>query len=638
MANTQINMSQTNILATVNMIVVMQGAKKLDAELKGIRGKVAAFKKSMEDSGLKPLDLSGFISGGGLLKPFQDGIKKAIAAQDELAKKAMALKGLKVPKVVSGETSANLAKFNKSLDDISLKIGQALLPAVNGIVTALTPVVTAIGQFAANNPYLVEGLAAAAVAFTVVTVAAMGFATVMGILTSPIGLIAAAIAAAVAIIVIGARLIIDNWASISGFFSGLWTSISADTDVGISTIKQSWNKLGTGMSQTLDRIGTSARTAWEGIKADFFAGASSVVTGTTERFGKLQATLGENWSSASGGVTDFFDRATVKTVAVYEALKSRFNWSPREVMAGIWKSAGSVVTDFWNSATAKTSAVYEALKSRFNWSPKEVMAGVWNSAGGVVTDFWNSVAAKTTAGYEALGSAFSFSPSAMIEGLWQPLAGVFSALWDVLRASATAFMDGFRGLFSGSPVERVTAAWEGLKGYFSGLWTSLTADVQPILDTFGSLFGQSPMEAIKQAWEPILGWFNELWTKLQSLIGPIKNLLGGGVGGLVARITGQPGADGEKGQAPAPSFFGKDIDAPHASSGLPGNLPQHSSALIQQSAANNRTQLEGGLTVRFENAPAGLRTAQPQTNQPGLTLNSRIGYRSLSLGGSNELA
>jgi hypothetical protein len=68
------------------------------------------------------------------------------------------------------------------------------------------------------------------------------------------------------------------------------------------------------------------------------------------------------------------------------------------------------------------------------------------------------------------------------------------------------------------------------------------------------------------------------------------------------------------------------------------SLTQTSSALIQQSALNNRTQLEGGLTVRFENAPAGLRTDQPQTNQPGLALSSRIGYRSLSMGGSNELA
>jgi hypothetical protein len=33
-----------------------------------------------------------------------------------------------------------------------------------------------------------------------------------------------------------------------------------------------------------------------------------------------------------------------------------------------------------------------------------------------------------------------------------------------------------------------------------------------------------------------------------------------------------------------------------------------------------------------------MRTDQPQTNQPALALDSRIGYRTLSLGGSNELA
>ena len=51
-------------------------------------------------------------------------------------------------------------KIEDALDNISLNIGQALLPAVNSIVTALTPVITSIGQFVANNPYLVEGLAA----------------------------------------------------------------------------------------------------------------------------------------------------------------------------------------------------------------------------------------------------------------------------------------------------------------------------------------------------------------------------------------------------------------------------------------------------------------------------------------------
>ena len=290
MANTQINMNQTNIQATVNMIVVMQGAKKLDAELKGIRGKVAAFKKNMEDSGLKPLDLSGFISGGGLLKPFQDGIKKAIAAQDELAKKASNLKVLKAPKVILGETSANLAKFNKALDDISLKVGQALLPALNSIVTALAPVMTSIGQFVADNPYLVEGLAAAAVAFTVVTVAAMGLATVMGILTSPIGVIAAAVAVVVAVLVIGARLIMDNWQPISGFFTGLWQGISNQTDAAFTwvkelfdwkpgeVVKKHWNEAGDYMSGAIDKGAASTRKSLDEVKSAFLKAGIGVTT------------------------------------------------------------------------------------------------------------------------------------------------------------------------------------------------------------------------------------------------------------------------------------------------------------------------------------------------------------------------
>lgn len=80
-----------------------------------------------------------------------------------------------------------------------------------------------------------------------------------------------------------------------------------------------------------------------------------------------------------------------------------------------------------------------------------------------------------------------------------------------------------------------------------------------------------------------------------------------------------------------PSWFrkGPELISPLASS---------SSSLLQQTAANNRTQLNGDLRVSFENAPAGLRVDQPQTNQPGLSVTPRVGYRSLSLGGSNELA
>jgi hypothetical protein len=624
MANTNLSLIPQNFPVTVNMLVVLKGAEKMEAEMKGLRGKVAAFKKSMEDSGLEPLDVAGFIAEGGLLKPFQDGIKKAIEAQDALAKKTRALKGLKVPKVVQGETSANLEKFNKALDNISLKIGQALLPAVNGIVTALTPVMTSIGQFVANNPYLVEGLAAAAVAFTVVTVGAMGLVAVLGILTSPIGLIAAAIAAAVAIIVIGARLITNNWASISGFFGRMWDYVSTKFNTGVVATTQAIESMGASISKT-----------WGEISADFFAGVDSVVNiynglvskaqaGTDKLAAAFDFSPRELWNKAlakaSSVVSEFFVSTIADAQAGIDTLRAKFGFSPSEVMSKAFATASNVVSDFFAGAQAKAAAGVDALKAKFSWSPVQTITGAWGSLNNVFGNLVGGVAGNATAQWEQVKSIFTQSPVATIESAWQPVVGVFSALWDVLRASMATLQENLRSVFDVLPVESATAAWSGVSGYFSGLWASLTTDAQVLKSVFGDLFSQSPLESIQQKWQPVLTWFGEMWTKLQGIFGQVKELLGGNFTAIFATLTSTSTA------------------APAGGAALNSTLPQSSSALIQQSAANNRTQLEGGLTVRFENAPAGLRTDQPQTNQPGLALSSRIGYRSLSAGGSNELA
>jgi len=56
--------------------------------------------------------------------------------------------------------------------------------------------------------------------------------------------------------------------------------------------------------------------------------------------------------------------------------------------------------------------------------------------------------------------------------------------------------------------------------------------------------------------------------------------------------------------------------------------------LVQSGAvamAAGRQQLTGDMTVRFENAPAGMRVAPGKTNQPGVSMNPDVGYRSLAL-------
>lgn len=48
--------------------------------------------------------------------------------------------------------------------------------------------------------------------------------------------------------------------------------------------------------------------------------------------------------------------------------------------------------------------------------------------------------------------------------------------------------------------------------------------------------------------------------------------------------------------------------------------------------ARDKTQLNGEMTVRFENAPPGLRVDPGKTNQPGVSMNPDVGYRRLNFG------
>ena len=71
-------------------------------------------------------------------------------------------------------------------------------------------------------------------------------------------------------------------------------------------------------------------------------------------------------------------------------------------------------------------------------------------------------------------------------------------------------------------------------------------------------------------------------------------------------------------------FAGKAPPAPQQ-----GATPLNRSGALQLAAG--RQQLTGDMTVRFENAPPGMRVNPGKTNQPGVSMNPDVGYRSLAL-------
>ncbi|AZE46937.1 Phage tail length tape-measure protein [Pseudomonas chlororaphis] len=593
-------LSVTHVQTTVNMLVVMQGMQKLDAELGEVRSKVSRFKKSIEDSGLGGLDFSGLIKGGGLAAPFVAGGNSAIEFENQAARAKLVAQGIEPPKDVLGETGTNLKAFSDSVDDISQKFGSALLPAVNSVVTAVQPLLGFVAKVTESNPQLVQGLAAGALAFTAIRGAmtlASSAVTLFssGLLASPIGLIALGIAVA-------AGLIVANWEPLSAFFVTLWAGIKdAATQLmaGLRTVF-GWTPLGMVIAN------------W-GLITGFFAG------------------LWEQLKTMAASVVDFFRQV--------------FSWTPLGLVIENWTPLSGLFSALWELLKALSVPAMDFLKGLFAWTPLGMVINNWGAISGFFASLWAGLQGPAQQVKDFFVTLFDTSPLGMVINNWGTIGTYFDAIWATLKSAAQVIKDFFVTLFEWSPVGQVIANWQPISDVFAALWEVLKVLAAPAIEFMRGLFEWSPLGQIIKNWEPITEWFSGLWQRLQAVIAPIRELFDGGFAGFVARVTGkvenlteaqrQTNAEGKG--ALAPAFFGGGQPAP-GSSALSAGLPQSSTSLLQQSAANNRTQLQGGLTVSFENAPAGLRTSAPHINQPGVALSSRVGYRSLSLGGSNELA
>jgi len=576
--------------------VLLTGIDELSPKLGALRAKVESFKNNLEQTGLGKLDISGLFKGGSVITPFVEGIKSAAAFQGKLNEVSDTAKTVDLPAAPKA-AAQNMNVFSASMEKVSASVDAALVPAVGALVVGLEPVLTQVASLLADNPQLVEGLAAGAIAFSAMQTAVAGATQVFDVMsmvlkTNPIMLIAMGIAVA-------AGLIVANWTPISAFFTGMW----------------------------------------EGVKN---AGARAMATLRSVLDWRPLAALAALWEPVTGFFSAIWDKVMVVTAPVIDFFKSVFAWSPAGMIIENWGPLTGLFSAIWELLEALSVPVMTFLRNLFDFSPMQMITEAW---GGVVTFFepmFTTLQSAVQSTRDILRTLFDFFPMEMLTSAWGGIVGFFEPIWMALQTSVQRVRGFFTSLFEWSPLEQIAQYWQPIGEVFSAIWGVVLALSAPVVDFLHSLFEWKPLDQIIESWGPVTEWFGELWQKLQSVIAPIKELFDGGFAGLIAKVTGkvetltqaqrQTNAEG-KGEF-APALFGASPATAGNATLQSGSLPQSSGALIQQSAINNRTQLEGGLTVRFENAPAGLRTDPPQTNQPGLAVASRIGYRSLSMGGS----
>lgn len=184
-----------------------------------------------------------------------------------------------------------------------------------------------------------------------------------------------------------------------------------------------------------------------------------------------------------------------------------------------------------------------------------------------------------------------------------------------------------RLLLVAGPVGWVIAAIAAAGYLIYTNWSSLSG-------IFGALTG-----SVSSLWGSLV----DLWNVLAPLLLPVLKLVGQVVGGvligtiktLTLMVSGLV-----MGLSGVVSFLAKvaDFVIPDWLVGMLGGgdisvtgkqaaaAPSASSRTLQAAAG---TRLNGEMTVRFENAPAGMRVDAGRTNQSGVSMNPDVGYRSL---------
>lgn len=629
---------------------LITGVDKLSPTLAGIRKNVAGFRKGLESTGLGKIGFSDLVTGGALAAPFIAGAAAAIQFESQMAD---------VKKVVNFDTPA---QFKQMGEDIG-KMSERLPMAANDIAK----IVAAGGQSGIARDELL-GFAEAAVKMGIAfdqTAEESGdmmakWRTSFKLTQGDVETLADKInylgntgpANTKQISDIVTR--IGPLGEIAGLASGQIAALGAtmagvgvQQDVAATGIKNFMLAMTKGSAATkgqaqafkalrLDSkaVAKAMQTDAQGAVLDILDRIKSV--DKDKQAGLLSELFGTESITAIAPLLTNLDLLKGNLQKVADAQKyagsmdneyaSRAATTANNLQL-LRNAAASVARAVGNALLPGINAVVDSLRPMISTAAEliqtnpQLVKGL-AIAGAAFTALRVAVFSATVA-TRVLGVAFGATPIGLIAlgiaaaaGLivanWDTVGPFFTALWELIKALATPFMDFMKTVFDWSPLGLLVKHWSPITAFFKGLWEGVKPYLQPILSLFGMEEGGAGLTA------KVAGYAEE------------QRQRNAGAGGGTGAFLQADAVNIAKGQQAQRNLTQAGLD--------PGQLLRAPAmpapgALLQQGAGNNRAQLEGGLVMRFENAPPGFRVDPGTSNQPGLSITPKVGYRSLA--GSN---
>lgn len=640
---------------------LITGVDKLSPTLAGVRKNISTFRKNLESTGLGKIGWSDIITGGAMAAPFIAGARAAIDFESQMAD---------VRKVVNFDTPNQFKEMGDDIGRLSERLPMA--------ATDIAKIVAAGGQSGIAGDELLsfaESAVKMGIAFDqtadesgdmmakwrtafrmnqgeVVALAdrinylgntgpattkqISGIITEVGALGEVAGLSSAQIAA-IGATMAGVGVKQDVAATgIKNFMLAMTKGTAAtkaqaqaykSLRLDSKTVAENMQKDAQGtMLDLLKRIGQVDAAKRPALLAEMFGTESiGAITPLLTNLELLRGNL-QKVSDAqqfAGSMEQEYASRAATTANNLQLLRNGINAAARAL--------GNALLPGINAVLDKLRPWISQVAQMISDNPQLVRGIV--IAGAAFTALRAAVFAATVA-TRVLGLAFAATPIGLIAvgiaaaaGLivanWEKLGPFFGALWELIKAYTTPFMTFLQGLFDWMPMDQIRKNWEPIVGWFKGLWDRVSPYLEPLLKLFGGGDGES------------------LTVRVQRLADKQKarNSVAGGSGALVqanaVEVAQGVQAAREKafGISPA-ALLQAPLPAPGGLLRSSGRLPESGALLRQSAQVSGKQQLEGELRVAFDNPPPGMRVQETKTNQPGLSVTPKVGYR--TMGGTNE--
>ena len=263
------------------------------------------------------------------------------------------------------------------------------------------------------------------------------------------------------------------WASFVDFLKSAWDSVVSF-----------FSGIGQWFADVWNGAVDGAKGIWQGL-VDWFSGIvqgiQNVWNGITTFFSNLWTTVIGGIQSVWGGVTDFFsgifDAVSSVVSTVFSAIGG-FASSAWDVLVGVWNAVAGFFGEIFNAVSNVVSNVFNAIGS-FASSAWGVVQSIWNAVSGFFSGIFNSAKDIVSGVFSAIGG-FASNAWSKISGVFNGVGDFFSGVFNSAKNVVSGVFSAFGG-FASKAYDAITGVFNGLGSFFSGIFGGIKDTIDSVL-------------------------------------------------------------------------------------------------------------------------------------------------------------